>query len=133
MNMQREDFLALCKGPAPLTRSIYGFGPGRTAAVQTHSGVGVSNQIRVMEDWFPNGQMFEFLNTVCFSKGVDIDQSKGFPVPRLKVLAPAASGGLEVVYFSVKEVLSIANQVSVDTLNRLNGVTHRDLQNHRKD
>lgn len=127
MDMQREDFLALCKGPKVVFAK---FSQAKTPSrIPTHHSMNIANQIRVMEDWFPAGQMFEFLGTICFSKGVEVSKAEGCAPPRasLKVLAPAAAGGLEIVHFGVREALSIAKQISVDTINRLNGVNHRGL------
>lgn len=126
MDMQREDFLAMCKGPKVVFAK---FSQAKTPPrIPTHHSMNIANQIRILDDWFPAGQMFEFLGTICFSKGVEIDrEAKPFPRASLKVLAPAASGGLEIVYFGVREALSIAKQISVDTINRLNGVNHRGL------
>lgn len=126
MDMQREDFLAMCKGPKVVFAK---FSQAKTPPrIPTHHSMNIANQIRILDDWFPAGQMFEFLGTICFSKGVEVSRTDGhFPRASLKVLAPAKDGGLEIVYFGVREALSIAKQISVDTINRLNGVNHRDL------
>lgn len=117
--MQREDFLALCPGPAnggtfKWDHSIRGKGIGRT-----HDGMGGANQMRVIEDWFPAGEIFQFLGTTCFSRGPE-RSPEGFMYSRLRVTAPSPKGGMEDVFFSVKEALNIARQISVDRVNFLN-------------
>jgi hypothetical protein len=116
--MQREDYLALCKGPANGGRFFYD-GPSGKGWGQTHSGWGQANQRRILEDWFPTGHIFLFLNTTCFSRGTTRSNGELGTV-QLHVLAPAPEGGMQDVYFSVREALSIAKQISVDTINRLN-------------
>ena len=117
--MQREDFLALCPGPENggvfVYHNAHASGYGRT-----HDGMGHSNQLRVLNDWFPAGEIFQFLGTTCFSRGPEIERTSGLGRPQLRVLAPSPKGGMEEVVFSVKEALNIARQVSVDRVNFLN-------------
>lgn len=123
--MQREDFLALCPGPEnggtyKWDNPTMGKGVGRT-----HDGMGRVNQMRVMEDWFPAGEIFQFLGTTCFSRGPEqggfgSSKGAGSHCPRLRVTAPSPKGGMEDVFFSVKEALNIARQISVDRVNFLN-------------
>lgn len=117
--MQREDFLAMCPGPEnggtyQWDNPTTGKGVGRT-----HDGMGRANQMRVMGDWFPAGEIFQFLGTTCFSRGPE-RVSDGWGCPRLRVTAPSPKGGMEDVFFSVKEALNIARQISVDRVNFLN-------------
>lgn len=114
--MQREDFLALCPGPANggAARIPHGARP-----IPTHRGMGNYNQLRILDDWFPAGEIFQFLGTTCFSRGPE-RVSDGWGYPRLRVTAPSPKGGMEDVFFSVKEALNIARQISVDRVNFLN-------------
>lgn len=115
--MQREDFLALCPGPA--NGGVFEWrSQGRVGASRTHDGMGRENQMRVLEDWFPAGEIFQFLSTTCFSRGPERAGDLGYP--RLRVTAPSPEGGMEDVFFSVKEALNIARQISVDRVNFLN-------------
>lgn len=116
MEMQREDFMKLCKGPAG-----GGVGerwtPGGVYSYRTHDGMGRKNQFRVLNDWFPAGEIFQFLGATCFSRGVHMARERA---PALCILAPSRTGGLEETFFSVKEALNIARQISVDRVNWLN-------------
>ncbi len=118
MDMQREDFLALCKGPVDGGNFTWS-NPTGSGVGRTHDGMGGANQLRVLEDWFPAGEIFQFLGTTCFSRGPERD-CRGMGHPRLRVTAPSPMGGMEDVFFSVKEALNIARQISVDRVNYLN-------------
>lgn len=124
--MQREDFLALCPGPENGGAFKWDHPVGGKGIGRTHDGMGRANQMRVMEDWFPAGEIFQFLGTTCFSRGPEwgnnLGSSKGcgYGYPRLRVTAPSPKGGMEDVFFSVKEALNIARQISVDRVNFLN-------------
>lgn len=123
--MQREDFLALCPGPANGGVYISDRIPYGVRPIPTHRGMSRANQMRVMGDWFPAGEIFQFLGTTCFSRGpeqVGFGSSRGAGShhPRLRVTAPSPKGGMEDVFFSVKEALNIARQISVDRVNFLN-------------
>lgn len=131
MDMQREDFLALTRGAAGFNEQgepgYYGSKTfvryaGFKGWVPLGSGMSKFEQRRILDDWFPAGEIFIFLNTTCFSRGV-VSTDFGYT---LKVLAPSKSGGMEEVFFGVREALSIAKQISVDTINRMNGVNHYD-------
>lgn len=131
MDMQREDFLKLCRGPANGGVFCYDV-KGRSGIGRTHDGMGAVNQTRIMDDWFPAGEIFQFLGTTCFSRGVDrLNRREPYALqaPKLRVLAPAPGGGMEEVLFSVKEVLNIARQVSIDRVNYLNGVDPKQWLN----
>lgn len=126
MEMQREDFLALCKGPENGGMFFYNnplTGPGWAP---THSGLGRDNARRIIMDWFPVGEAFTFLGARCMSRGLAPRAESPNP-PMLLVVCAGRDGFLEERTFSVREALSIAKQVSVDTINRLNGVNFRGL------
>lgn len=116
MDMQREDFLALCKGPA---NGGFYTPPARSCAkpIPTHCGMTISNQMRVLGDWFPAGQIFTFLGSNCMSRGA-LPKADGSGV-LLEVLAHNPAGGYKTYQFSVREALSIAQQSCVDTINWL--------------
>lgn len=122
--MQREDFLALCPGPKDGGTFKWDHPVGGKGIGRTHDGMGGANQMRVMEDWFPAGEIFQFLGTTCFSRGPERAGVYGRDLqpssPRLRVTAPSPKGGMEDVFFSVKEALNIARQISVDRVNFLN-------------
>lgn len=117
--MQREDFLALCPGPANGGTFSYS-NPLCSGTGRTHDGMGSENQMRVLEDWFPAGEIFQFLGTTCFSRGPERGRGESGWFPKLRVTAPSPKGGMEDVFFSVKEALNIARQISVDRVNFLN-------------
>lgn len=126
MDMQREDFLALCKGPANggfYTPSLARIATTPIIPIPTHHGMSASNQLRILNDWFPAGEIFTFLGVNCMSRGA-LPKDKGFGV-LLEVLAHNPEGGYQMYKFSVREALSIAQQCSVDTINWLNEL-HRD-------
>lgn len=119
MDMQREDFLALCKGPVNggmYAYDIYRAGLRLEGVAPTHCGMARANVTRVLEDWFPAGYIFTFLGANCMSRGVKIGEMH----PHLEVLAHNPAGGYKTYQFSVREALSIAQQGCVDTINWLN-------------
>lgn len=119
--MQREDFLALCPGPENGGVFVPALAPYGARPIPTHCGMGEYNQMRVLDDWFPTGEIFQFLGTTCFSRGPERGRSEsGWLRPQLRVTAPSPKGGMEDVFFSVKEALNIARQISVDRVNFLN-------------
>lgn len=123
MDMQREDFLALCKGPVNGGKYFYDTmvaGQNRKGFGLTHSGAGSANQLRVLNDWFPAGEIFTFLGVNCMSRGA-LPKENGFGV-HLEVLAHNPDGGYQTYRFSVREALSIAQQCSVDTINWLDSL-----------
>lgn len=114
MDMQREDFLKLCRGPADGGVWVSPIAGG-ARPIATHSGFHYLNQSRILEDWFPAGHIFTFLGANCMSRGV---VKEGWNA-RLEVLALNPSGGYKTYSFSVREALSIAQQGCVDTINWL--------------
>jgi hypothetical protein len=137
MDMQREDFLALTRGPMGYDMNgepgYYGNKtfikqPYFKGVVPVIGSARYYNQCRILQDQFPAGTIFEFLGTTCFSRGIAQPNKRQEPSGSayLRVLAPAKEGGMEEVLFSVREALSIAKQISVDTINRMNGVNHRE-------
>ena len=117
--MQYGDFLALCKGPVPVfvSSSLHIPANIRSKRIETHWGMGYFNRRRIIQDWFPAGEIFVFLGATCFSRG--LAPGKVGEPPELLLLAPARTGGVEEVRFGIKEVMSLARQVSVDRFNTL--------------
>lgn len=118
-HMQTSDFLAMCKGPENGGYFEYSNSHAKGRA-PTHHGWGTVNVQRILLDWFPAGETFQFLGASCFSRGVvrpEMHGSRGWPV--LLVLCKGPNGTLEERTFSAREVLSIARQISVDRCNAL--------------
>lgn len=133
--MQREDFLALTRGAMGFNElhepGYYGSqtyidtpDPRRRRWVPVCGSNTQYDQARVLEDWFPEGTIFEFLGTTCFSRGVErrglYDRDLQASYVALRVLAPSAKGGMEEIKFSVREALNIAQQISKERVNFLN-------------
>lgn len=116
--MENADYLAFCKGPENGGYFEYS-NPHVKGRAPTHHGMGGANILRVIEDWFPVGEAFQFLGSSCFSRGPVRDESQGFGWWMLSVLCKGPGGTLEERTFSVREVLSMAKQISVDRCNAL--------------
>lgn len=68
MEMQICDFKALCKPPAP--QFVPAGRPNAGQEFPTHSGWGNWNCRRIMNDHFPEGELFEVEGHKLLSKGV---------------------------------------------------------------
>lgn len=141
--MQREDFLALTRGAMGFNELREpGYYNSHTYLDTPHPShrrwvpVCCSNteydQVRVLEDWFPEGTIFEFLGATCFSRGVERRGASNRDIRPfqvlLRVLAPSAKGGVEEIKFSVREALNIAQQISKDRVNFLNSNVGADIR-----
>lgn len=104
MDMQREDFLKLCKLPEMFCYSNHPAFKG--ARYLTRAGFGRANVVRVIGDWFPTGAIVSIEGANFISRG-----------PRMNPLAgPADRAALELIdlktlqthSFSVLEALTLA-------------------------
>lgn len=102
MDMQREDFIKLCKLPE-LTferETMMGKRTGRT-----RDGMGLFNCLRVLDDWFPHGAIVRVGETPFISRGANINNDIGFGRAELRLLSAKT---LEEKALSVFEALSMA-------------------------
>lgn len=101
MDMQREDFLKLCKLPEMFYYPTNPYARGK--AYPTRSGRGSANVARVIKDWFPHGAIVSVEGSNFISRGVEsVD-----PIGRLGLCLLDAKT-LKTHRFSIFEALSLA-------------------------
>lgn len=109
MDMQREDYLALCKLPK-MTFDVdlrYYKGP-----VQIYRGMGSANVQRIIHDWFPAGSVVILSGTSYVSKGA-VNGEFGYRRPELQLLDPK---DLSLHAFNVVEALGLAEIMNGEKL-----------------
>lgn len=101
MDMQREDFLNLCKLPEMFYYPTNPYTKGK--AYPTRSGMGSANLARVIQDWFPAGDIVSVEGSNFISRGVE----RYGPFSRwgLALLDPRT---LKTHSFSIFEALALA-------------------------
>lgn len=102
MDMQREDFLKLCKLPKMVYYPINAHYRGDTA-LPTRNGMGFANVARVIDDWFPQGEIVTLEGRNFISRGIERPDPPG--LCRLSLLNPQ---NLSNHSFSIFEALALA-------------------------
>lgn len=104
MDMQREDFLKLCKLPEMFYTPEFFFHPGRKASpLPARSGMGSANIARVLTDWFPQGAIVQVEGRNFISRG--LERVGSFNRCGLALLDPQT---LKTQSFSIFEALALA-------------------------
>lgn len=101
MDMQREDFLKLCKLPEMFYYPSSPYAQGK--AYPTRSGMGSANLARVLTDWFPQGAIVAVEGRNFISRGVE--RAGAFDRCGLALLDPQT---LKTHSFSISEALALA-------------------------
>lgn len=99
--MQREDFLKLCKLPEMFYYPTNPYAQGK--AYPTRSGMGSANLARVIQDWFPSGDIIRIEGSNFISRGAE----RSWHLGRLG-LALLDPKTLRTHSFSIFEALAMA-------------------------
>lgn len=104
MDMQREDFLKLCKLPEMFYYSNHPAFKGTPYPSRT--GLGRANVVRVLGDWFPAGSILSIEGATFISRGVQMNPAEGRGAhTTLDLLDPIT---LKTHSFSILEALALA-------------------------
>lgn len=103
MDMQREDFLKLCKLPKMVYYPINAHYRGDTP-LPTRTGMGFANLARIIDDWFPQGEIVSLEGCNFISRGIERPDPPG--LCRLSLLNPKT---LQASSFSIFEALALAD------------------------